>query len=305
MRLLLLGAPDYGRDCWHDDLADEAAHLGWTVDYAAVKNRPVDDLVRAAKGADLLIWARTHGHDPDGDAAGMLRRVEDAGTATVGIHLDLYWGVKGREQSIGRDPWWTCQTVWTADGGPRPWKLRGVNHRWCPPAFAAKHVGRAGPDRSFLARDYAFIGRVMQVHSEHRLRLVSWAQMRWGTRFATYGQPVESAVYGDRFAAVVSRARAVLGDSAPAAYYWSDRVVRVLGRGGVLAHPLTRGMAEQGFDGHTVVPYGRWLFGPLGDRLDGMSTAERDAMREAGMAVVRDRHLWRHRLEQIAQEVLR
>jgi hypothetical protein len=35
-----------------------------------------------------------------------------------------------------------------------------------------------------------------------------------------------------------------------------------------------------------------------------MSSADRDAMREAGVQVVRDRHLWRHRLEQIAREVL-
>lgn len=299
MKLVLLGAPDYGRDCWHDDLADEAQAVGWQVDYLAVKDAPVDDIVRAAKGADLLIWARTHDHDPDGDAAAMLRRIEDAGTVTVGLHLDLYWSVPGREHLIGRHPWWTCQTVWTADGGPRPWHTRSVNHRWCPPAFAARHIGRAGPAG---AARVVFTGRIMRVHSEHRLRMVQWARQRWCAEFAAYGEPAETAVYGAQLAGIVSAADVVLGDSAPAAYYWSDRVVRTLGRGGVLAHPRVAGLAEQGL-ADAMVTFQRGMFGPLGDQLDAMTESERGALREAGMAVVGDRHLWRHRLETIAREV--
>jgi hypothetical protein len=301
VRLLLLGAPDYGRDCWHDDLVTEAAALGWRVDFQPVKSAPVDDLVRAAKGADLLIWARTHRHDPDGDAAAMLRRVEDAGTATVGLHLDLYWGVPGREHRIGKDPWWSCQRVFTADGGPRPWHTRGVTHGWCPPATAAARLGRVKP--AGTAR-YVFAGRTMAVHGPHRAHMVAWARYRWGERFAAYGEPPETAVYGAELAGMVSYAWCVLGDSAPASHYWSDRVVRTLARGGVLAHPKTAGMAEQGFDDTTMVRFDRTLFGPLGDRLDAMTKRERDGLRQAGMAVVRDRHLWRHRLEQIAREVL-
>jgi hypothetical protein len=299
VRLLLLGAPDYGRDSWHDDLGSEAAVLGWQVDYRPVKDRPVDDLVRAAKGSDLLIWARTHSHDPDGDAGAMLRRVEDAGTATVGLHLDLYWGVPGREQKIGRHPWWTCSRVYTADGGARPWRQRGVTHGWCPPAFAAAKLGRAKPAG---AARWLHLGRVMGVHGEHRARLVAWARQRWGDRFTAHGEPAETAIYGDELAGAVSAARCVLGDSAPASHYWSDRVVRVLGRGGVLAHPKVAGMPADLAE--VLVTYDRGLFGPLGDRLDAMTKRERDELRHGGMAVVRDRHLWRHRLQRIAEEVL-
>lgn len=300
MRLLLLGTPDYGRDCWHDDLADEAAVLGWKVDYIAVRDRPADDVVRQAKGADLLIWARTHWHSPAGDVDGMLRRIEDAGTATVGLHLDLYWGVPSREQKIGNHPWWSCQWVYTADGGPRPWHTRGVNHRWCPPALGGRHLGRAKPEGE--AR-YVFTGGAMPVHGEHRLQLLAWAHARWGDRFAAYGEPPETAVYGRRLSGVVSYADVVLGDSAPAACYWSDRVVRILGRGGVLAHPRVAGMAKQGFTDETLVSFNRYDFTRLGQRLDALTRRQRTTMRDAAASLVESRHLWRHRLQAIAQEV--
>lgn len=301
MRLLLLGAPDWGRDSWHDDLADDAARLGWRVDYLAVNHAPVDDLVRAAKGADILLWARTHLYNPDGDAAGMLRRVEDAGTVTVGLHLDMYWGMRSRQPQIGVQPWWTCQYVYTADGGPRPWQTRGVNHRWCPQAVGSRRVGRAPP--AGRAR-YLFAGSVHPVHTDHRPRMVEWAGQHWGSRFTHFNDDAGTGLYGDELSAAVSYADVVLGDSVPAAYYWSDRVVRVMARGGVFAHPRVAGMAGQGFTDATMVGFNRYDFPGLGRRVDAMTAPEREAMREAAVAVVAERHLWRHRLETIAREVL-
>jgi hypothetical protein len=302
MRLLLLGAPDWGRDCWHDDLADDAGRvLGWRVDYLAVKDAPVDDIVRAARGADLLIWARTHDHNPDGDAAGMLRRIEDAGTATVGLHLDMYWGMPVRERQIGRRAWWTCQYVYTTDGGPRPWHTRGVNHHWCPQAVGSRRLGRAEPAGS--AR-FMFAGSLHTAHTAHRPQMVAWARQHWGDEFVHYNEFAGTGIYGDDLSRAVSYAHCVLGDSVPAAGYWSDRGVRVMARGGIFAHPRFAGMAEQGLTDDTMVAFNRYDFQRLGQRVDAMTGPERESMREAAMAVVADRHLWRHRLETIAREVL-
>lgn len=298
MRLLLLGT--FGGTSWHDGLAAEAQELGWRVDRLPVADCPVDDVVRQAKGADLLMWVRHHGHDPAGSAGAMLRRVEDAGTATVGLHMDLYWGVPGREQGIGREPWWSCQSIWTADGGPRPWASRGVRHHWCPPAVAAGQLGRVDP--AGTAR-VVFTGRVMRVHGEHRRLMLQWARARWGDEFAHYGEPPETAVHGDEFAGIVSAADVVLGDSAPASHYWSDRVVRTLARGGILAHPRVAGMDTQGFTGRQMLLFERGNLEQLGEVIDATAGRDRADMRQAAVELVRNRHLWRHRLETIAAGV--
>lgn len=317
MRLLLLGAPQLGGDCWHDDIAAEAKALGWDVvpdprgrwRYPQIKALPADDVVRLAKDVDLLLWARTHSHNPLGDGEAMLRRVEDLGVVTVGLHLDLYWGMPGREKRIGAEAWWTAQHVYTADGGPRDWESKGVNHRWCPPAFGTRNLGRAKPAGKH--RIAFFGGSIRGIHGQHRARLLDWARRTWGPRFGWYGQGTRGRVYGPELSGLVSHADLVLGDSAGVLpkcdrswpRYWSDRVVRMMGRGAVFAHPETVGMVEQGFDDSTMIPYRRFDFPGLRQRVESMTAAEREAMREAAVAVVRDRHLWRHRLTQIAADV--
>jgi len=318
VRLLLLGAPQLGGDCWHDDIAAEAKALGWDVvpdprgrwRYPQIKAMPADEVVKLAKDVDLLLWARTHSHNPLGDAETMLRRVEDLGVVTVGLHLDLYWGMPRRELRIGAEAWWTCQHVYTADGGPRDWACKGVRqHRWCPPAFGTRNLGRAKP--AGRHRYVFFGGSVRGIHGEHRARLLDWAKRRWGSRFGWYGQATRGRKYGAELSGLVSYADVVLGDSAGVLprcdqswpCYWSDRVVRMMGRGAVFAHPATTGMAGQGFDETTMIPFKRYDFKTIGERIESMSTSERAAMRDAAVQVVADRHLWRHRLQQIAADV--
>lgn len=326
MKLLLLGAPQLGGDCWHDDIAAEARVLGWDVDYRQVKGLPVDDAVQLAKDADLLLWARTHSHDPDGDAVAMLREIEERGTVTVGVHLDLYWTLPGREAQIGVRPWWSCQRIYTADGGPRDWVGKGVSHRWCPPAIGARNLGRKPAVGEY--RCVFFGGYVSGIHGRHRDKLLKWARLRWGDEFGWYGEfrrPNRDLIrtrnrkrrtvrlgtrYGDEVSRIVSYADLVLGDSAGVApefrrshdHYWSDRVPRMMGRGAVFAHPTTAGMAEQGFDAETMIPFDRFDFASIAARVDVMTEVERDEMRDAAVQLVRDRHLWRHRLTQIAAD---
>jgi|SRR5690554_3278544 len=317
MRLLLVGAPQLGGDCWHDDIAAEAKALGWDVipdphgryAYPQIKDMPIGEVVKLAKEADMLLWARTHSHDPLGDGEEMLRRVEDLGVPTVGLHLDLYWSLPRREERIGKQPWWTAQYVYTADGGNRDWAGKGVNHRWCPPAFGTRNLGRARPAGR---HQYTFFGGCIRgIHGEHRARLIDWARRKWGRRFGWWGQSVTGRVYGLQLSGLVSYADLVLGDSAGVMprceqshpCYWSDRVVRMLGRGAVFAHPHTEGMAEQGFTDEVMITYRRFDFKSIGERLASMSSAEREAIRDAAVQLVRDRHLWRHRLQRIQQDV--
>jgi len=302
-RLLLLGNPE--PSSWKWDVAAAAARLGWQVTHLPARNIPTAEVVGHARGADLMIWARTHRHNPDGDVAAMLRRVEESGTVTVGLHLDLYWGVPHREPAIGVDPWWTCQYVFTADGGDRDWAGRGVNHRWCPPAVGRRWLLPCQP-KNLLKHEAVFVGTYSRrAHGVDRWHLLQWARRRFGLGFAHYGGSAATRVTGHDLCAVYRAAGVVLGDSAPAHRYWSDRVPHTLARGGVLTHPHTAGFAEAGFDATSMLLYDRGDLDSL-SRLVGQLTPDRRRdLVDAGRQVVADRHLWEHRLTQIGEQVLK
>lgn len=302
MRLVLLGAPrPPGQNKWKNDLADGAEALGWSVVHLEAKNADPDHVVRLCRDADCFIWARTHRSDPQGRAGPLLRRIEDLGVPTVGVHMDLYWSLSHREALIGRHPWWTCQHVFTADGGVRDWAGRGVNHRWLPPAVSPRAIGRAVPSGKF-PHPVVFVGDcVPRIHGPHRRALLDWAARRYGDGFYRFGR--HHPVWGEQFAQVCATAGVVLGDSAPAPFYWSDRLVLTLSRGGLLAHPRTDGMAQWGFGDDTLILFDRFRFDTLGERLDSLTVRERERITDNALTLVRERHTWAHRLEHIAEVV--
>lgn len=302
MRVVLLGAPvPVAADSWKNDIADGCEALGWTVEHLPARGIDVEDVVRACRGVDLLIWARTHGHDPRGDAAAMLRRVEDAGAVTAGIHLDLYWSLPGRETRVGAQPWWSCQFVFTADGGPASAKLfaeRGVNHHWCPPPIGVRWFGRADPDPGMAANAVFVGGNVAQIHGPHRKALLAWARRRYGHGFRWVGRGNDRVV-GHDLSALYASARVAIGDSAAAPFYWSDRVPRTLGRAGLLAYPNTEGLDEQGLTADTMLRYDRFDFEHLGEQIDALTDARRRELTDAALTVVAERHTWPVRLREI------
>ncbi|MCL6734384.1 glycosyltransferase family protein [Streptomyces neyagawaensis] len=304
MRVVVLGAPrPLHLNRWKDCLTEGGQELGWDMLHLPARDIPADDVVRACKGADLLIWARTHGHDPTGNIPEMLCRIEDAGTVTVGLHLDLYWGIGRREDQIGVHPWWSCQWVFTADGGHQAeFAARGVNHHWLPPPLGRRWLGRSLPDRRRFPGRAVFVGGyVPDIHGRHRPALLNWARRRWGHRFVQYGR--SRPVWGPDLGTLYASAELVLGDSAEAGRYWSDRVVCTLGRGGLLAHPRVEGMAGLGFTDDVMLLYDRGDFGGLGRSIDALTAARRREMTEAAITLIGERHLWEHRLRDVERVV--
>ena len=304
VRVIVLGAPrPLHLNRWKDCLTEGAQDLGWDVLHLPARGIPAEDVVRACKGADMLIWARTHGHQPIGDIGAMLCRIEDEGTATVGVHLDLYWGIARREQQIGVDPWWSCQWVFTADGGHQEQFLaRGVNHRWLPPPLGRRWLGRSKPDRSRFRGRVVFVGGyVPDIHGTHRPDLINWARRRFAFQFQQYGP--SRPVWGPDLGRLYASTEVVLGDSADAPYYWSDRVVCTMGRGGLLAHPRVEGMDELRFTDDVMLLYDRGDFPGLGRRIDALTASRRREMTDAAIALVGERHLWEHRLKDIERVV--
>lgn len=301
MKMVILGAVRRRElDCWKDDIAEAGQALGWDVVHFNAKNVPTFDVVKECRDADILLWARTHSHEPYGDAYAMLREVEAYGCTTVALHLDLYWGVPAREQRLKRQiPWATCQYMFTADGGHQEeFEKLGIKHYWCPPPMGDLFYGRAEQNPNFPHK-YVFVGsNIRSIHGPHRQQLLMWARRTFRNKFMHYGIG-KSHVYGQHLNQLYADAHVVLGDSAPSPYYWSDRVVRTLGRGGLLAHPKTLGLVEQGFTPETMVHFERFDFQNLRDQIESLTTARRNEMIDNAMTVVRERHMWTNRLQYI------
>lgn len=305
MRVLLLGSPGTPGDPierWHDDAYQGCLQIGWRTTFLRASQSVEDDIVAAARDADLFVWMRTYDYNiRGGDGNRMLRRIEEQGTPTAGVHFDLYWGLHGRQGRVGNEPWWTCQHIFTADGGQRDWTGRGVNHHWCPPPFGTRYLGLGRPSRKLVSYGAVFVGsNIRSIHGPHRSQLISWAHRTWGSQFRHLGARPSQRIYGQDLNAIFSAAGVVLGDSAPAPYYWSDRIPRALGRGAIFAHPHVEGMQSQGFTDEVMITYQLGEFYTIKQRLDGMGHTQREQMREAAVTLISERHLWRHRLEWIA-----
>lgn len=308
LKLYILGFPrEFRGNHWKREIEESAIRLGWDVTHDAAQAADPEEVLRRCKDADLFLWLRTHMNDPHGDAYAMLRRIEDAGVPTVGMHMDLYWNLPQREPlvNVQQNPWWSCQRVYTADGGHQAeFAERGVNHFWMPPGMGDRYFGLATiPTPCMYKKRYVFVGSNSKgIHGDHRGKLLLWAKKRYKSGFQHYG--IHNKTYGDNLSLVYAVARVALGDSAPADYYWSDRIPTTMGRGGILAYPRTPGLAEQGYDDSNMLLFDRYEFDELGARIDNMTTSEMDDIRQAALAVTEERHMWRHRLLQIKEEVL-
>lgn len=308
MRLLLLGSPGTPGDPverWHDDAYEGAQQLGWDVAFLRARDNTAQQIAAAAKGADMLLWMRTHDYNiQGGDGRDMLRRVEDLGVPTVGLHFDLYWGVPSRAQRVGREPWWSARHVFTADGAGRPWTERGVNHHWMPPPFGTRYLGYGRKNRHVTKRAVFVGSNISGIHSAHRGQMIRWATRHWGHGFQHVGKSSRTRVYGRALNDLYASTEVVLGDSVLSPFYWSDRLPRTLGRGALLAYPHTEGLDEWGFTDEVMIRFPAGDFAHIPARLRSMSTAERHAMTDAAITLVRERHLWRHRMQHIAEVVL-
>lgn len=299
MRLILLGSPKGLNDNrWKDDIAEAAEALGWMCEHVEATGIPTGDVVDMCRGADLFIWAREHNRDPLGDAHAMLREIENDGVPTVGIHMDLYWGISLREPRVGAldQPWWSCQYVFTADGGNQErFAERGVNHHWMAPAMGPRFLGRHQLSSGTRLLSASFLGsNVRQIHGAHRSELIAWAKSKYGNGFRHFG--LAKKLYGSAINQMCSSTRFVLGDSVEAPFYWSDRVPNIMGRGGVLAYPRTPGIESLGFSDENILMYDRFGFDILGERLDSMSDREHKDMSDAALTLIEDSHMWMHRL---------
>lgn len=314
MRVVFLGPDAHKAWSWKSDVVREAEAIGWTP-VVAHPHDALSVIVLKCKDADMFVWMRTIRKESDMEMTRMVRQIQSFGVKTVGLHMDLYHAVPSRAGKVGKTAFWSLQWHFTADGtDPRAFERAGVNHYWMPPALALDLIKPLAPDRLRYPHRYVFTGQTggfTGAHGKHRRQLLSWAQEKYGRDMALYGRSEGSLppIRGDALTTLYQSAHVVLGDSgggpddSAVDHYWSDRVPNVMGRGGLLAHDDRPGFAECGYNRDNMIIYPRGDFETLGRMIAGTSSSQRLRMINNAQQIIRDRHLWRHRLEFIERIV--
>jgi len=286
---------------------DQASEMGW--------GRLGDLLI--SEEPDLVIYTRTHNRTAlDGHYTDTWDAVAREGITTASFHLDRFWDLDREHLIHDRDPLFTTQHVFTADGGnDARWHAHGIQHHWLPPAVDRYEcVEMPGAVRAELAYDVVFVGSSDRTyHRQYPARgeLLDHLRRTYGhRRFAHFGHGGDHPVVRQQqLNDVYAASRVVIGDSCFAndrqgkrsTKYWSDRVPETIGRGGFLIHPFVPGLRQ--VHGSTVATYnpGDWddLDAQVGHYL--ANPGDREGMVEVGRAAVLAGHTYTHR----AAEILR
>lgn len=257
---------------------------------------------------DIVLWTRTRWPRMDfAEMRRMLTTAREVGVPTVGVHLDVWWGLP-RSSEIGEHPFFEVDLLCTADGGhDQEWANAGIEHVWMPPGVSAEECVPARSDPRYEA-DVAFIGSWQDYHPEHphRAELVAWLQ-RHGARF--WPEPGQHAVRGEALRRLYATTKVNVGDSCFVGTglprYCSDRIPETLGRGGFLIHPRVPGVTDGTLytEGEHLVCWeaGDWV--ELGRMIDHYlhHPAERFDIAEAGRAHVLAHHTYANRVRELVE----
>lgn len=153
--------------------------------------------------------------------------------------FDLYFGYV-REARL-QHPAFTADYVFTTDGGhDEEFKALGINHRcvrqgiYRPECFLSEGT----PENNV-----AFVGSE-NTYNTDRHRQIDFL-VRTFPDFLWYGKSNTHEVRGTDLNELYARTKILVGDSVYSPFYWSNRVVETLGRGGFLIHQDVPGLREE------------------------------------------------------------
>lgn len=159
---------------------------------------------------------------------------------TVCWIFDLYWDYV-REKHIGIMPWFKAEKVFTTDGGhAEEWKKAGIKHKVVRQGIYKPEceIFPGNPD------GILFVGQDNPSNPDRKEEL-KFIIDTYGTRFKWYGRHDTHELRGTRLNKEFGNNQIVIGSSVYSPYYWSNRVVETLGRGGFLIHQEVPGIRKE------------------------------------------------------------
>lgn len=303
--------PEYSTE---NDVRAAFTHMGWDVDPLQENKITPDQLLRAAREADLLLWTSTWDDAVELSAAQyVFDDCRARGVPTATYHLDVFHGVARGGRNWRANPMMHTDFVCTADGDhEEEFKRDGINHVWLRPGVrhTACHPGTA---RKQYICDVAFVGSDgHNYHPEWRYRrdLVDWLEHtcdRHGWSFRNPGGREEKVQRSEDMNDFYASVKVTVGDSLclyrEEARYWSDRAYEAPGRGGFLIMPRITALDE---DYHGTLPmYGwddwdelEWLIGRYIERAD-----IRARIKRATWDIVCSDHTYVRRMQELLKVV--
>lgn len=177
---------------------------------------------------DIILFAKWEGM-PD------LSKFRDKGVKTVCWLFDLYWDYV-REERIREAPYFKADYVFTTDGGhDEKWKEAGVNHFCVRQGIYRDHCVLLEGTPSGIV----FVGSNNHGNEARTKILQSIPGLQW------YGKNNTNQIRGMDLNRLYAETKIVVGDSVYSPFYWSNRVVETLGRGGFLIHQDVPGLKEE------------------------------------------------------------
>lgn len=151
--------------------------------------------------------------------------------------FDLYWGYYAREYKLSNHPAFKADFIFTTDGGhQKEFEKLGVNHH-CVRQGIYKDECELLPFKE-IEHEIVFVGSDNTAYPS-RGQMVLELKAKW------FGKVGTKQIRGMELNELYSKSRIVIGDSYPSPYYWSNRVVETLGRGGFLIHKEVEGLKEE------------------------------------------------------------
>lgn len=177
---------------------------------------------------------------PDVIKAAFERGKKEWGMKTVCWVFDLYWDYE-REDRVRTAKYFKADYVFSTDGGhDEKWKEKGIKHQ-C--------VRQGIYDNECYLLDFddpegiAFVGSENPFFPERTEMMLEIAKAY--RDFHWYGRSNTNQVRGELLNRLYSRKKIIIGNSVYSPYYWSNRIVETLGRGGFLIHQEVEGLKEE------------------------------------------------------------
>lgn len=182
---------------------------------------------------DIILYAKW---DCPIDVKDEVEKLQRSGTKTVCWLFDLYFGYS-REFQVKNKSFFKSDYVFTTDGGhQKEFEELGINHA-CIRQGIFKNDCYMLPFKE-IENEIVFVGSYSPIYPE-RNELMKRLNVKW------IGRRNSDEMRGDKLNELYSETRIVVGDSFPSPFYWSNRVVETLGRGGFLIHKETEGLKEE------------------------------------------------------------
>lgn len=299
---------DYTSESHHAKSLEELGHNVIRMQESEARS---EDILAACVNSDLFIWIHTHGWETQGKITmeKVLETLKTLSIPSMTYHLDLWFGLK-REKDLESFPVYKMiDHFFTVDKKMAEWfnENTKVKGHYLP-------AGVFGPECIVQdvtkKHDVIFVGS-RKYHDEwtYRPKLIDWLDRSYGNRFEQYGSGGVKSVRGMHLNKLYWSTKVVVGDTLCIDFkypdYWSDRIYETLGRGGFLIHPYIKGLENEFKDKEHVVFYEYNNFEQLKELIDYYikHDDEREKIRLAGHKLVKENYTYKHRWQQILEDL--